>query len=357
MSDAKPHTAAPVAASGGNFLRAGSNELRRQLDRYSLNQKLRQVARERETAIGALGEKAWEQKIDLTPFADIQNHLQGISARSGELAANAAELESQKAALERARREAVEQGKTRRDAVEAKKRPVDSSLTAARNRHTDTDRARILAQARLAAIATELTAATRPAGAQPAAETAEQRQARLVSEQGVVKERLVAAEAELPGLATQIAQLQAETSGYAAEIAAIVKEQNETTARLDGELGRMRSGLQAASQAQSQVGKERSDLYRKLGQSLFELDIRPEALKDSVQRVVAIDTGRAELERRLQVSAAETQALPQGTMSKFWAAIVGTPLLVIAIAWGASSLLQQQPGGRPPQRSPSAGQR
>jgi len=343
VSDAKPRTTTPAAASGGNFLRAGSNELRRQLDRYSLNQKLRQLVRDRDAALGALGEKAWEQKIDLTPFAEIQTHLQGVSARSGELAANAAELESQKAALERARREAVEKGKARRDAVEAKKRPVDSSLTAARNRHTDSERARTLAQARLAAIATELAAAPRPAGAQPAAETAEQRQARLLSEQGAVKQKLAAAEAELPGLAAQIAQLQAETSQYAAEIATIMKEQNETTARLDGELGRMRSGLQAASQAQSQVGKERSDLYRKLGQSLFESEIRPDALKDSVQRVVAIDAGRAELERRLQVSAAETQALPQGTMSKFWATIVGAPLLVIAIAWGASSFLQQQP--------------
>jgi hypothetical protein len=350
VSDTKPHTTAPVAAAGGNFLRAGSNEIRRQLDRYSLNQKLRQLARDRDAALGALGEKAWEAKIDLAPFPEIQSHLQGVSARSGELAATAGQLESQKAALEDERRNAVERGKARRDAVEAKKRPVDASLTAVRNRSTDGERARTLAQARLAAIATELAAATRdagtvrsPAGAQSTTETAEQRQTRLLSEQTVVKERLAAAEAELPGLATQIAQLQAETSQYAAEIAAIVKEQNETTARLDGELGRMRSGLQAASQAQSQVGKERSDLYRKLGQALFESQIRPEALKESVQRVAMIDAGRAELEGRLQASVAETQTLPQGTMSKFWGAIVGVPLVVIALAWGASSLLQQQP--------------
>jgi hypothetical protein len=340
VSDAKPQT----AAAAGNFLRAGSNELRRQLDRYSLNQKLSQLARERDTALSALGEKAWDSKIDLTPFAEIQNHLQGVSARSGELAANAAELESQKAALERARREAVEQGKVRRDAVEAKKRPVDSSLTTARNRQTDSERARALAEARLAAIATELAAPTRPAaGAQPAAETPEQRQARLLSEQGVVKERLAAAEAELLGLAPQIAQLQAETSKYAAEIATIVKEQNDTTTRLDGELGKMRSGLQAASQAQSQVGKERTDLYRKLGQALFASDIRPAVLKDSVQRVASIDAGRAEVERRLQASVAETQALPQGTMSKFWGTVAGVPLVVIALVWGVSLLPEPAP--------------
>ena len=138
-----------------------------------------------------------------------------------------------------------------------------------------------VAQARLAAIASELAAGTvrSPTGAQPATETAEQRQTRLLTEQNVVRERLAASEAELPGLAAQIAQLQAETSQYAAEIATIVTEQNETTARLDGELGRMRSGLQAASQAQSQVGKERSDLYRKLGQALFESEIRPQAAR------------------------------------------------------------------------------
>ena len=292
-----------------------------------------------------LARRLGHAKIDLTPFAQIQDQLQGVSSRSGELAATAGQLESQKAALERARRDAVEQGKTRRDAVEAKKRPVDASLATARNRHTDSERARALAQARLAAIATELTAGTvrPPAGAQQATESAEQRQARLLTEQTAVRERLAVSDAELPALTAQIAQLQAETSQYAAEIAAIVKEQNETTARLDGELGKLRSGLQAATQAQSQVGKERSDLYRKLGQAIFDSDIRPEALNEWVQRVATIDAGRGELERRLQASIGETQALPPGTMSKFWAAVVAVPLLVIALVWGASSLLPLEP--------------
>ena len=52
-----------------------------------------------------------------------------------------------------------------------------------------------------------------------------------------------------------------------------------------------------------------------------------------------IDAARTELDTRLHASIAETQALPRGTMSKFWGAVVGVPLLVIALVWGASSLL------------------
>jgi hypothetical protein len=322
----------------GNFLRAGSSEIRRQFDRFSLKQKLRQLGTERDTALCVLGEKTWDAKIDLAPFAEVRDHLQGVDARSGELAATAGQLEMQKAGLERERREAIERGKARCDAVEAKKRPVDASLTAARNRHADSETQRAVAQARLAAIASEL-AVRLPAGAQPAAETPEQRQTRLLTEQGVVKGKLAAAEAERPQLAAQIAQLQTESANYAAEIATITGEQNETVARLDGELGRMRSGLQAASQAQHQVGKERSDLYRKLGQGLYESDIRPQAVNEWVRRVAEIDAARADVETRLHASIAETQALPQGTMSKFWGAVVGVPLIAIALVWGASSLL------------------
>jgi HEAT repeat protein len=101
----------------------------------------------------------------------------------------------------------------------------------------------------------------------------------------------------------------------------------------------MRSGLQAASQAQRQVGKERSDLYRKLGLGLFESEIRPQAVSEWIRRVAEIDAARADVETRLNASIAETQALPQGTMSKFWGTLVGIPLIVIALVWGASSLL------------------
>jgi hypothetical protein len=100
--------------------------------------------------------------------------------------------------------------------------------------------------------------------------------------------------------------------------------------------------LQAALQAQNMVGKERSELYRRLGRALFESKTAPQALDEWVRRVAAIDAERIETERRLQASIAATQGLPQGTMSKFWTAVVGVPLLVIALIWGASSLLQRE---------------
>jgi hypothetical protein len=329
VSDAKPAI--------GNFLRAGSSELRRQFDRVSLKQKQRKLEAERDNAVLALGEKAWDAKLDLTPFAEVRDHLQGVAARSGELAATAGQLETQKAALEGERRDAIERGKARRDAVEARKRPVDASLAEARNRHANSERERALAQARLAAIANEL--ARPPAGAQTPPETPEQRQARLLAEQGVVRGKLAASEAELPQLAAQIAKLQTESASYAGEIATIVAEQNQALARLDGELGRMRSGLQAASQAQHQVGKERSDLYRKLGQGLFNSEMRPPVLGEWVGRVAAIDASRSDVETHLRASIAQTQALPPGTMPKFWGALIGVPLVAIALVWGAASLL------------------
>ena len=88
------------------------------------------------------------------------------------------------------------------------------------------------------------------------------------------------------------------------------------------------------------MGKERSDLYRKLGQALFELDIRPPVLDEWVRRVAAIDTSRMELEERpARIDGRDAGAAPGNDAPFFRTALVGGPLLVIALVWGASSLL------------------
>lgn len=339
----------PVDSGKNNFLSAGVRELRRLFERVSLHRELRRQGAQRDTALGALGEKAWEEKVDLAPFGDLRDRLHGVAARTGELAATTQQLEAQKSALEAERRDELEKFQARRGAVEDKKRPVDASLRSARERHNERERSIAQARTRLAAVAGELAAVGREAdtarsatGAQAAAaDTADQRQTALRTEHGVLTDTLAATEAELPGLATEVARLQGETQRYAADLAAIDAEEKVIIARLDGELSRIRSELQAATQQQRAVGKERSGLYRELGRAVYESQNRAPVLDESVRGVAAIDAARAETESRLHASLSATQALPAGTMPKFWGAVVGVPLLAVAVVLGSYALVQR----------------
>ena len=89
---------------GDNFLVAGLRELRRKFTRVTLRRKMRRQGIERTGALAALGQRAWEEQIDLTAFADLRDRLTGLETRAGELSQTTSKLESEKASLELERR-------------------------------------------------------------------------------------------------------------------------------------------------------------------------------------------------------------------------------------------------------------
>src|SRR3990167_8202674 len=95
----------PTGSGNDNFLGAGFRELRRRFERSTLRRELRRHGEQRDAALGALGEKAWAEKIDLAPFGDLGERLHGAAARAGELATTTQQLEGRKSVLETERRD------------------------------------------------------------------------------------------------------------------------------------------------------------------------------------------------------------------------------------------------------------
>lgn len=330
---------------------AGFRELRRFFQRLALNRELRRHAEEREVALQALGEKAWEEKIDLAGYGDLRDRLQGATARSGELAATTQGLEARKAALEGERRDVLDKFKARRLAVEEKKRPVDASLKAARDKHGGNEQSLAQVRSRLAALAAELatleremeslrTSTASDSSAKLAA--AEERRARLRAEQGSATTAQTAAQAELPALAAEEARLKSEVDRHLAELAAIHTEERAILARIDADVARVRTEMNAATRQQQAIGTERAGLFRELGKAVYGAGSRTAALEESTQRVRAIDDARAATDARLRDSLAETQAMPAGTMSKFWGVVASGALLVVAAATGGYMLAHRE---------------
>ena len=177
----------------GNFLSEGFGELGRKMDRAKLRGLMRKQEAERAAALVALGQRAWDEKIDLSAFAELRDRLAGLDSRAGELSATAGKLEEEKSALESERRAELEKFSVRRKAVEAKKNPVDTALRAARSTKSAVEQLIRQSESQLATLAGKLSAfdriiaslgtATAPDQAAKLA-TAQADRSKLATEQG-----------------------------------------------------------------------------------------------------------------------------------------------------------------------------
>ncbi len=323
-----------------NFLSEGFQELGRKLDRSRLGRAMRQQDADRAVALAALGQKAWEEKVELGTHAGHRDLLSGLDARAGELSQEAARLEIEKAALDNRRRAELEAFAARRKAVEVVKSPIDVALREARTRRSAAEQSVKQSESRLAALAgklaglerdiTSLSSAATPEAQQKAA-AAQAERSKLAAEQGTLQPTLAAARTALPGHAAQETRLAAESQKHAADIAVIDAEQKAAIGRVDAELSRVRTETQAASQQSGAVGKERGAALLALGKALYDGNVVAAVLAEPTDRVRAIDRLRAQSESEREASLAQSRALPGATMAKFWSVTIGVPVVFAAL--------------------------
>ncbi len=337
-------------AGRGNFLSEGFRELGRKLARSRLRRAIRQQEAERLVALTALGQRAWEDKVDLAAHAGIRDRLAGLDARAGELSQTASRLEEEKAGLEAQRRAELDAFAARRKGVEANKSPVDAALREARSRKSACEQAIKQAESRLAAIAGKLAGLERDiaslgaaagADAQPKIAAAQAERAKLAGEQGELGAALAASRAQLPAHAAEDSRLASESQRHAAEIAAIDAEQKAAIGRVDTNLARVRSELQGASQQSGAVQKDRSGTFCELGNALYDAGTSVATLAEAVTRVASVDRGRAESESTLEASLADSRALAGATMAKFWGVMLGVPLVLATLGVGTWQYLHR----------------
>jgi len=315
-----------------NFLVAGFHEVTRKFSRFSLRRTMSRQNAERAVALAALGQRAWEERVDVSGFAELRDRLTALDAHAGEISQTASKLESGKAALDQERRSALDTFAARRREVEEKKNPVDAALRVGRSRRTECAQAIAQAEARLAKIPGEIAApdggSAAPGQPSPAAQ---ERRSRLAAEQQDLEAKLATARTELPGLTAEESRLAGDSQQYAGQIGAIDAEQKAALARIDAEVSRLQSELRGVSQQASATEKDRGETFGRLGVGLYDAGTSVPALAEHVARIAAIDRARADTESAINSSLTATGSLAPGTMAKFWGA-----LLLAGLGVGAS---------------------
>lgn len=325
------------------FLREGWHELRRKFQRSKFRKQLQEQDRERNAALALLGQRAWQEKIDLSAFADLRDQISRLEARASELSATTKKLRDEKAELEARRQTEIVKFNSQRQAVEEKKRPVDAALRAAQERLGEQDRTAKRIDARQTEVTAELAKLSQQMAALEAAITPEQagqlsaaqgKRRQLELEQKHLSEELSLAGQALPGLAAEVNRLHGESQRLGAQISKIEAERNAVVSPITAGLERVEREIQGASGQASAVEREQSDRFIQLGLALYDRKVTEPALAGTVEQISAIDRTRAALQAALEASLALRRAMPRGTMLKFWATLVLMPVLLVGVGFG-----------------------
>jgi hypothetical protein len=323
-----------------SFLREGFRELGRKLERRKLRGKMTSDDRARNAALTSLGEKSWGAGIDISDFAELSAQIKSVVARMGQLSATTQKLESEKTAQEEHRRGEVARFDARRKVLDDLKRPVDTAQHEQSQKQSAAEREAQRMESRLAAIAGELAAiekqAASPAAPIPEAQVAarDARRQQLLTEQSQHSAALPHTKQTLQALGPEVTRLNQEIQRLSNEVAKLEAERKAALAQVDATLDRLRGELRTTAEQSKAAGEERTNRFLELGRGVYEKKKSKPALAGAVQEVQKVEGELAAGAGSLRESLAQTQAMPRGTMAKFFLTLVGTPRLIIGLIFG-----------------------
>jgi hypothetical protein len=353
----KGQTGTQEVSGSSGFIREGFRELGRKLERRKLRKQAQHQEQAQSAALVQLGQRAWQEKIDLAGFAGLRDQLAQLEGRAGELSASMQKLESERASLEARQKEEIGKFDGQRKAVEERKGPVDASLRTARQRESEQQRTILRITARQANLAAELASleqelASLAASAAPdqarklsAAQTKKQP---LLAEQTKLAEELPQAQAAVPVAKAEVDRLSEESRRYEAEINRIEAERQAALSPILAELQRVGGELGAARQQASAVEQDRTERFKQLGLALYESKSAEPALAQSIGQIAATDRARAATQAALEALLALTRTMLPRTMLKFWSTVVLLPVLLIGLGCGIYAGWTWWEGRHPP---------
>lgn len=306
------------------FISDGVHEIGRKFKRRKLRSRQRALEHQREEALLRLGRRAWEAKIDLTAYSDLRDKLQLLDDRAGRLTARTSELQAQSDALQSERKAEITRFDELSRPVLKEKEETDTALRTARARVTENERAIAGLQGRLKWLTDEL---ARPA---QAAASGQRSRESLLAEQKGTSNQIAAAARVREGLAAEVNRLTGESQRLADHLSRIETDRKSIVAPIDAKLEQAQQESKGATREISDVGREQTDCFTRLGAALYRQKEAHPALQECRQAVEAIDEDRAEVKAALDASVNLTLAMPRWTMLKFTA----VPLLLVVLGLG-----------------------
>ena len=240
-------------------LRKGKNELQKKQEIYSQQ-------------LMALGQKAWESKINIATYPDLQSRLTAAQQQLDDLAAQAEKLQKQKQTAEEERKRESERFTADQKEVEAKKKLVDGNLQEQKSALNANQKEAEQAVNRLKAIAVErvqlemkIAAATTPDNERIAGQN---KLAGMATEEGELKTKIREKEEAGNAGSAKIIPLLEESGRLQKQINSIMAEQKQVVGGWDKKISALNQEITGSNNKKKETEKTQGANYKQLGEKL-----------------------------------------------------------------------------------------
>ena len=321
-----------------DIFKDGTKEFKRRFALRKENKNLKQKQKVYSQQLTILGKKAWESKLDIDSFGNLEGLISGTQKQQDELKAQLDKLEKQKQETEDIKKEKNETFEARKKEVEEKKKEVDSRLDEERDTLKDAKKESENAIDRLERIAKDEERLNKKAAdpQTPGEEKNEIKQT-LDSFVGEREElnRKSAEAAEIIKITTEkIKPIEEESSKLQEEIDRIRAEQKEVIGELDKSLSDIGMQINENNKKLTEVTKEQEENFEQLGEKLSGAGISDEAVGSELSEVKTTEKEMAEI--KVGIEKLEQEGTP-ASRSALWkmvgvlAGFLGAIIVVIIV--------------------------
>lgn len=318
-----------------SIFQEGMKERKRKKALKKVNLEFKEKERVHAGLLTVLGQKAWEAKLDISAFSDLQAPLADGQKTLDDLRAQAERLQKQKQADEAKKKQENDRLSAGEKELLEKKRALDQRLNEQKSSQLAGQKETQRATGRLAAIAGERGQLQRN-NANPAATEAEKSEISkgldlLAKEEGELKTGISAREESGKPVATLIAALLEESAQLQKQLEGLRSEQKKMIAEMDKKIAAAATDL-AKNGERTREAESRQKLdFKRLGEKLA----AARAADPSIAKEIgAAQAARNEMEgTQAMVGGLERQkdARQVGAYKKMMAIIIGGIILLAAL--------------------------
>ena len=319
-------------------LRKGKNELQKKQEIYGQR-------------LTTLGQKAWETKINIAAYADLQPRLTTAQQQLDDLAAQAEKLQKQKQTAEEERKRESERFAADQNAVEAKKKIVDGNLQEQKNALTAVQKEAEQAVNRLKAIAAErvqlemkIAAATTPDNEKIAGQN---KLAGMAIEEGELKTKIREKEEAGNAGSAKITPLQEESGRLQKQIDSIKSEQKQVVGGWDKKISTLNQEITGSSNKKKETEKTQGANYKQLGEKLAASGAGNEKINPELATVKSTQTEMESIVQGINNLEGQKDAAAVSAYKKMMAIIIAGVVLLAAIIILLLMLLSPKDKGTP----------
>ncbi|TFG74828.1 MAG: hypothetical protein E4H23_11500 [Chrysiogenales bacterium] len=318
-----------------SIFQEGMKERKRKKSLGKISNEFKEKEKVHAGRLTALGQKAWEEKTDISAFADVQAALSSAQQNLDDLRTQAEKILKQKQDSEAAKKQENDRFSANQKEMEEKKRDVDQKLNGQRNAWQALQKEMGQATSRLAAIATERTKLNGKTADAATSETEKtdlaKQLADLAKEEDELKSRIKEKEESGKPLQLQLVPLQEESAQLLKQMESLRAEQKKMLVEMDKKITALNNELSTNSEKTREAEKNQKLDFKILGERITGAQ---HADPNIAKEIAAVLTARTEMDGvRALIGGLERQkdGLQVSAYKKMMAIVISGIVLVAAI--------------------------